>query len=148
MTRTLVHDRLTSIPAPGESPEVVVEHAIVSLWQLRIAEQLIWLDHKTYADQETKAIVKQHYGTLSHESIAFLDLLLKDCVGVEAEIRATPSNNSYYARKGGRQAKDQINPGRLMRYLRDKFDLNKTKAERVFAELEDFTTTLLTYAAA
>ncbi|KKM90226.1 hypothetical protein LCGC14_1240760 [marine sediment metagenome] len=146
MTRELVHDRLTQEPKPGESPELFVEHAIIALWELRIAEQLIWLDHKTYRDAETRALVKEHHGHLSHEALEFLSLLLKDCAAVEQEIRNTSSDNSSYVIRGNRTNK--INSGRLLRYLRNKWGFNQTKATRVLRELEDFTHTLLAYAAA
>lgn len=147
MTRKLVHTRLTQAPGPGESPELFVESAIIALWELRIAEQLLWLDHKTYKDAETRAIVKEHHMHLSPEALEFLSLLLKDCAGVEEEIRSTPSDNSSYVIKGTTRH-NNINPGRLLRYLRNKWGFSQAKAKRVFAELEDFTRTLLTYAAA
>ena len=146
MTREMLHSRLTTAPGPDESPELYLEHAITALWELRIAEQLIWLDRKTYRDAETRAIVKEHHGTLSHEALEFLSVLLKDCAGVESDIRSTPSDNSSYEIKSSRAG--HINPGRVLRYLRNRWGYNQTKAVRIMAELEDFTGTLLTYAAA
>ena len=137
MTRRLQHR--------GESPEPLLEEAVLKLWLMRFIEQRIWLGTYSYHDLEDAAAVTQWHSSLSPEAIDFLALMIKDAEGLEQAIRTTPSANSGYVPKGGSRAPNKINQGRLIRFIQKRWGVSLKRATNVVGELRKFAHMLLKY---
>lgn len=139
MSRRLVHRQ--------ETPEPVLEAIILKLWQVRIAEQVMWLELRAYPDPESKALVKEWHSMLSPRALEFLTLVLQDAEGVEHDIRTTPSANSGYKARASYAGTGtrKINKGRLVRYLQHRMGISQAKATNVVAELQDFANVIFEY---
>jgi hypothetical protein len=122
-----------------ESPEEVVETAILSLCHLRLVEQQAWLAELPYRDVEQQLIVRDAHERLSEPARDILGLVLHYPDEVEELLNKLPAPNSGYIRKGQKQP---FNTGRVVTLTRRRWSMSIREGQQVVDELRAFIHTL------
>lgn len=123
-----------------DSPEELVETAIINLCHLRLVEQQAWLDQMPFKDAEQECIVRDAHAQLSEPARDILGLVLHYPEEVEEVLNKLPAPNSTYVRKGTQR--HQFNRGRAVTLTRKRWDMSIREGQRVVQELVDFVRTL------
>jgi len=131
----------------SETPEPVLEKAILRLWHIKIAEQLCWLEGKRYKSQEGVAAVKEWHGMLSYQAVDFLDLMLKDTYRLEQELRGIMRVNKNHKRTGSQRGDKGagLNTLRVIKFLQQRWDMGHEQAVAVVKELRGFVSIIREY---
>jgi hypothetical protein len=131
----------------SETPEPVLEKAILRLWHIRIAEQLCWLEGRRYKSQEGVVAVKEWHSMLSYQAVDFLDLMLRDTHQLEQELRGMVRANKNHKRRGGQGADrgQRLSTQRVIKFLQNRWDMGHEQASAVVRELRGFVSVIREY---
>ena len=124
-----------------ESPEEVVETAILNLCHLRLVEQQAWLAELPYRDPEQRLIVREAHEQLSEPARALLGLVLHYPDEIEEVLKKLPAADSTYVRTGA-HANYRVGKGRVVTFARRRWGMTIKQGQRVVDELRDFVGTL------
>jgi hypothetical protein len=130
---------MTEKIASVESPEEVIETALLNLWHLRLVEQQAWLKELPYRDVEQEVIVRDAHAQLSEPARDILGLVLHYPDEVAELLNKLPAPNSSYVRKGQKQP---FNTGRVVTLTRYRWGMSIREGQRVVDELSEFIHTL------
>jgi hypothetical protein len=128
------------IEAVTDSPDEVLETAILNLYHLRLVEQQAWLDQMPYKDVEQELVVRDAHAQLSEPARDILGLVLHYPDEVEELLNTLPAPNSSYIRKGTQR--QPFNRGRVVTLARKRWDMSIRDGQRVVQELVNFIATL------
>jgi hypothetical protein len=121
-----------------DSPDEVVEEAIIQLSRLRVVEQQAWLDQMPYKDAEQELIVREAHTQLSEPARDILGLVLHYPDEVVELLDSLPAPNSTYIRKGTRRPFVPFNRGRVVTLTRRRWGVSIREGQHVVDELVAF----------
>lgn len=124
-----------------ESPEEVIETAILNLWHLRLVEQQAWLSTIPYRSVEEELLVRESHINLSEPARDLLGLVLNYPDEVQAVLNELPAPNSGYKRTGAHSGY-VFNRGRVVTLARRRWDMTIREGQKVVDELVEFIRTV------
>lgn len=120
-----------------DSPDEVLEAAILELCYLRLVEQQSWLSHLPFKDVEQELIVRDAHAHLSEPARDILGLVLHYPDEIHDIISKLPAPNSTYVCKGTR-SDYAVNRGRVVTLARRRWNMSIREGWRVVNELVGF----------
>lgn len=125
-----------------ESPEEVIETAILNLCHLRLVEQQAWLAELPYRDPEQRLIIREEHAHLSEPARALLGLVLHYPDEIEEVLKKLPAADSTYVRTGA-HGNYKVGKGRVVTLARRSWGMTIKQGQQVVNELSIFIRTLV-----